>query len=63
MQVLDGVSGSLLYADNFKDFRQFEAEKADPLAGMFENLYALEDRLLGIFVQKKIGATRVLLTE
>ena len=33
------------------------------LQGMFENLYALEDRLLGIFVQKYVGATRVLLTE
>jgi hypothetical protein len=30
---------------------------------MFENLYALEDRLLGIFVQKKVAATRVLLTD
>jgi len=60
MQVFDGRTGERLYADNFKDFRQFEAEKADPLAGMFENLYALEDRIAGIFTQKWVEARRVL---
>lgn len=60
MQVFDGATGERLYADNFKDFRQFEAEKADPLAGMFENLYALEDRIAGIFTQKWVEARRVL---
>jgi hypothetical protein len=63
MQVFDGRSGERLYADNFKDFRQFEAERADPLAGMFENLYALEDRIAGIFTQKWVEASRVLFTE
>ena len=51
------------YTDNFKDFKSFEGERADLLVGMFENLYALEDRLLGIFVQKRVAATRVLLTD
>ncbi len=60
MQVFDGRTGERLYADNFKDFRQFEAERADPLAGMFENLYALEDRIAGIFTQKWVEARRVL---
>ena len=63
VRVFDGKTGEQLYVDNFKDFKSFEGERADPLLGMFENLYALEDRLLGIFVQKKVGATRVLLTE
>ena len=63
VRVFDGETGEQLYVDNFKDFKSFEGERADPLAGMFENLYALEDRLLGIFVQKQVGATRVLLTE
>ncbi|MEO1084824.1 MAG: hypothetical protein AAFY88_11335, partial [Acidobacteriota bacterium] len=43
MQVYDGRSGELLYSDNFKDFKQSEGESADPLAGMFQNLYSLED--------------------
>lgn len=63
VRVFDGKTGEQIYVDNFKDFKSFEGERADPLAGMFENLYALEDRLLGIFVQKQIGATRVLLTQ
>jgi len=63
MQVFDGHTGERLYADNFKDFRQFEAERADPLAGMFENLYALEDRIAGIFTQKWVEARRVLFND
>jgi hypothetical protein len=30
---------------------------------MFENLYALEDRLVGIFVEKEVEASRTLLSE
>ncbi|MEM8961135.1 MAG: hypothetical protein AAGD38_06645 [Acidobacteriota bacterium] len=60
MQVYDGMTGELLYDDNFKDFKQYEGESADPLAGMFQNLYALEDRIAGIFTQKAVQATRVL---
>jgi hypothetical protein len=63
MQVYDGQTGEQIYSDNFKDFRQFDAERADPLAGMFENLYALEDRIAGIFTQKWVEARRVLFTD
>jgi hypothetical protein len=62
VKVFDGSTGELLYTDNFKDFKSFEGEQADPLQGMFQNLYALEDRLLGIFTQKEIEATRTLFT-
>lgn len=62
MQVFDGATGEQLYSDNFKDFKQFEAERADPLQGMFENLYALEDRIANIFAQKQVAASRVLIT-
>ena len=62
MQVFDGATGEQLYSDNFKDFKQFEGERADPLQGMFENLYALEDRIANIFAQKQVAATRVLIT-
>ncbi|MEO1367126.1 MAG: hypothetical protein AAFX50_08095 [Acidobacteriota bacterium] len=63
MQVYDGRSGELLYSDNFKDFKQSEGESADPLAGMFQNLYSLEDRIVGIFAQQQVEATRVLFSE
>lgn len=63
MQVLDGSSGVLLYSDNFKDFKQFDGDGADPLLGMFENLFALEDRIGGIFAQREIETTRSLFTD
>ena len=63
MQVYDGATGKQLYSDNFKDFKQFEGERADPLAGMFENLYALEERISGIFTQRSVETSRVLFTE
>lgn len=63
LQVYDGRTGELMYTDNFKDFKQLEGEKADPLKGMFENLYSLEDRIVGVFAQKTVEASRVLLTE
>jgi hypothetical protein len=62
MQVYDGKTGELLYSDNFKDFQSFESDEADPLTGMFENLYSLEDRIVGVFTQKEVEATRVLFT-
>lgn len=63
IQVYDGYTGELLYTDNFKDFKQYEGEGADPLAGMFQNLYAMEDRIIGIFSQKEVQASRVLFTD
>lgn len=63
MQVYDGRSGELLYSDNFKDFKEYQGENADPLVGMFQNLYALEDRILGIFAQQKVEANRVLFSD
>jgi len=63
VMVFDGKTGELEYTDNFKDFKSFEGEQADPLRGMFENLYALEDRMLGVFVQKEVEASRLLFTD
>jgi len=63
MQVYDGKTGALVYQDNFKDFQKFEGSDADPLAGMFENLLSLEGRILNVFTQKEVEATRVLMTD
>ena len=63
LQVYDGKTGEQLYNDNFKDFKQSdEGQAADPLAGMFENLHSLEDRIVGVFAQRDVEATRVLFT-
>lgn len=63
LHVYDGKNGKLLYSDNFKDFQSIEGEDADPLKGMFENLFALEDRIVNVFTQKTVEAARVLFTE
>ena len=63
MQVFDGLTGALLYSDNFKDFKEYSGESADPLVGMFQNLYSLEDRIVGIFSQKQVEAARVLFSD
>ena len=63
IQVYDGQTGEQLYTDNFKDFKKFEGERADPLTGMFENLYSLEDRIIGVFAQRDVETTRTLFTD
>ena len=63
LQVYDGKTGALLYQDNFKDFQSFQGQKADPMKGMFENLRSLEDRVLNVFTQKEVEASRILFTQ
>ncbi|MBV8203368.1 MAG: hypothetical protein JOZ15_22360 [Acidobacteria bacterium] len=63
MQVYDGKTGQLLYQDNFKDFQNFQGQHADPMAGMFENLASLEDRILNVFTLKEVEASRILFTQ
>ncbi len=63
IMVFDGKSGERLFFENFKDFKQFEGERTDPLQGMFENLASLEDRIVNVFTQKTVEASRVLLTD
>jgi hypothetical protein len=63
LQVYDGKTGALLYQDNFKDFQNFQGQKADPMKGMFENLRSLEDRILNVFTQKEVEASRILFTQ
>jgi len=60
--VVDGRSGEVLYRDNFKDFQNFQSDEVDAIAGMFENLFALEDRIVNVFSQKQVEASRVLFT-
>ncbi len=60
MMVFEGETGELLFADNFKDFREFKQAKVDPLAGMYENLDALEGRIVGIFTQRWMKSPRLM---
>lgn len=62
MEVFDGQTGERVYTDNFKDFKQFAGESVDPLTGMFENLFSLEDRISGVFSLKRVETSRLLFT-
>ena len=63
IMVLDGKTGALLHADNFKDFREFSRARADPLAGMYANLDALEGRIIGIFAQRWLKTPRLMFSQ
>lgn len=62
IQVFDGETGELVAQDNFKDFKTFDTGSADPLRGLFANLAALEQRMVGLFQQRQIQVTRTLLS-
>lgn len=60
MLVIDGRNGKLLFADNFKDFREFERARVDPLVGMSENLDRLEARIMNIFAERTLKTPRAM---
>jgi len=56
--VIDGRTGGILLDESFKDFQTKEGRRRDVLAGLFENLFSLESKILGIFVSRKSEAKR-----
>jgi hypothetical protein len=51
--VFDGRTGEKILQDEFKDFRQTGGRRADELAGLFENLFSLENQILNLFVARE----------
>ena len=60
--VFDGRSGERILQDEFKDFRQTGGRRADELAGLFENLFSLENQILNLFVAREREADRYIFT-
>lgn len=56
--VLDGKTGAVLLEESFQDFQTREGNRRDELGGLFDNLFALENRLLGIFTSRRAPARR-----
>ncbi len=54
----DGKSGAKLFQESFKDSKEKPRRAVDEMAGLFENLYALESQLLGLFVVREREANR-----
>lgn len=54
----DGRTGGKLFQENFKDQKEKPRRAVDELAGLFENLFSLENQLLGLFVVRERDANR-----
>ncbi len=55
---MDGRTGQRLFQENFRDTKEKNVHAADQLAGLFENLFSLENQLLGLFVVREREANR-----
>jgi hypothetical protein len=58
--VVDGRSGTTVFRDQITDFKEKDERKLDEYEDMFDDLYTLENRLLGIFVPRVVQAKRFL---
>jgi hypothetical protein len=58
--VFDGKTGDRLLQDEFKDFRERNARRTDEMLGLFQNLFALEDQILNMFVPRQRAVQRYL---
>jgi len=60
--VVDGRTGTPIFTDQITDFKEKDERKLDDYEDMFDDLYTLENRLLGIFVPRTVLAKRFLYT-
>ncbi|HPW54168.1 MAG: hypothetical protein KA072_00340 [Thermoanaerobaculaceae bacterium] len=60
LNIFDARSGALLLQESFKDTQEREEKAFDELTGMFANLYALENKLAGVFVPRTVKSKRFL---
>jgi hypothetical protein len=58
--VFDGKTGDRLLQDEFKDFRERNRRRTDEMLGLFQNLFALEDQILNMFVPRQRAVQRYL---
>ena len=61
--VFNADTGEKVLEDNFRDFKEFDQRNYDEILGLFENLRALEQQLVGIFVSQETSATRYVFTD
>ena len=58
--VVDGRTGFPVFKEQITDFKEKDERKLDEYEDMFDDLYTLENRLLGIFVPRTVMAKRFL---
>jgi len=62
LTVYDGRTGELVLEEPLKDFQERAERNFDEFVGMFSNLYALENHLIGVFVPRTVKSKRLLFT-
>ncbi len=62
LQIYDGRTGQPVLEQPLKDFQERPERSFDEFTGMFANLFALENQLIGIFVPRTIKSKRLLFT-
>jgi hypothetical protein len=63
LQVYDARSGELVLEEPLKDFQERPERNFDEFTGMFANLYALENQLIGTFVPRTVRSKRILISQ
>ncbi len=58
MTIFDGHTGEVVHSEQISDFQEQSERKLEIFTDMFDDLYSLENRLLGIFVPRHIRAKR-----
>ena len=58
--IFDGQTGEVAHSEQITDFQEQSERKLEIYTDMFDDLYTLENRLLGIFVPRYIRAKRYL---
>jgi len=61
--VFNADTGEKVLEENFRDFKEFDQRNYDEILGLFENLRAMEQQLVGIFVPSETSASRYVFTE
>jgi hypothetical protein len=56
------ASGELVHQEQISDFQERDTRKLEDFKDMFEGLYTLENRLLGVFVPRSVQGRRYLYT-
>lgn len=58
--IFEGQNGEVVFSEQISDFQEQSERKLEIYTDMFDDLYSLENRLLGIFVPRHIRAKRYL---
>jgi len=56
--IFDGRTGEAVHSDQISDFQEKSERKLEIYTDMFDDLYTLENKMLGIFVPRHIRAKR-----